>query len=139
MIGYQQKHIKQTRSSFPVGNSEKLSSPLIYAQNQLDEEMNIRFDGNDDDTDIDYLDENYNEPLGPCNIMHSNVDAFNLDMLKDRTDILDSFLMKQKEEDYNDCELEENINDREYLNENEEFYYDNYEDEAYGDEYLSNE
>ncbi len=115
----------------------QFSSPLIYAETQLDEEMNIKFDDNDDDTDIDYLDENYNEPLGPCSVIHNNTDAFNLEMLKDRTDILDSFIMKPKDEAYSGYELGESDNSKQELIDNDELYYENYEDEAYEDEYLS--
>jgi hypothetical protein len=99
--------------------------------------MNIKFDDNDDDTDIDYLDENYNEPLGPCSVIHNNTDAFNLEMLKDRTDILDSFIMKPKDEAYSGYELGESDSSKQELIDNDELYYENYEDEAYEDEYLS--
>lgn len=125
---------------------------------ELDED-NIRFDYNDDDADIDYLDENYNEPLS-SGIVKSE---FNIEMLKDRTDILDSFIMKTKstydgsfedmdnQEEFEDYEKNSNMNQyaefqddvNDEIDENSAAYYENYEnhdndtnEQFYSQEYL---
>jgi hypothetical protein len=143
-------------------NSEKTDSISPSNTNTLEQsleceldEENIRFDDNDDDAGIEYLDENFNEPLSSLKV--GGPTEYNyLKMLKDRPDILDSFLMKPKESDAEDEELDEcaeNLNEdvvrqdsqiEGVLEENSQDYFENYEyhcqadHESFEDEFYGN-
>lgn len=114
MKGYQQ--IKRKR---PIEQTKP--EHVSFLQNtevQLDEEC-FRFHDNDDDTDIDYLDENYNEPLTSGVASLSGTSEFNIEMLKDRTDILDSFVMKPKVTSDEEADEEQNVYEDELCDENQ--------------------
>lgn len=109
----------------------------------LDEE-NIRFDDNDDDADIEYLDENFNEPLSSCAGNTVQKTEYNIEMLKERPDILDSFLMKPKQETHtgdadiygDDLNGADNSQQEEVTGENSisQDYFENYEYHCQGDQ-----
>lgn len=88
---------EKTDSTSPKSSTNNTALEQSLEFDVLDEE-NIRFDDNDDDADIEYLDENFNEPLSSCAGNTVQKTEFNIELLKERPDILDSFVMKPKQE-----------------------------------------
>ena len=117
---------KLSSSTLINTNSHKVSN-IQGLEGELDED-NIRFDYNDSDADIDYLDENYNEPLSSsAAALHNSKSEFNIEMLKNRTDILESFIMKPRmdsEKVVDEASFNDDVNGNDQLD-----------DEAFDEEY----
>lgn len=137
IINPKQRHYQQLKHAQNKAKLNKQGHTVLSSQSfeaELDED-NIKFDDNDDDADIDYLDENYNEPLANGAIKTE----FDLNTLKDRVDILNSFVMKpymSDNEEFCDELNAQDFNEQDefaesYFNENENCYGD----ELYNDQY----
>ena len=110
-----------SKAKFVEEEQPTVAAPIDNITTNLDliDEDNIKFDENDDDEDIDYLDENYNESTA------AKPPVFNMEMLKDRTDIIDSFIMKENETEEDEIDQNGSQFDlNEEFNPDEDSYYD---------------